>query len=469
MRREGTLTRALLAARSGPDGSTVTRQYIGQALKSLIMHEVGHTLGLRHNFRGSAGATKAQLADRTFTQANGLGVSVMDYSPPSLSLDPRKQGDYHAGTIGTYDRWAIRYGYASLGPRELAAANGKGAAPAAPVWTPDAEINALRTVAGEAAKPSHLYGTDEDAGFGGFGLDPTVSRYDQTSDPLEWARDRVSLITGLFDSLDTRMVAPGQSYARLRTAFADLLNDRWYAILLTTKYLGGATTARDHRGDPSGRPALTTVPAARQREALAFITEVGFGEQAYRFRPELLSRLGPDRWRHWGSTPGADGRIDFSVLNWATAQQSSLLGQLLDPAVLSRIRDAELRATDGEPTVTIPELFTTLTRGIWAEAAYPTAGRAAVPRNITSVRRDLQRLYLNSMIRMIVSPLPETPEDARTLARATLADLSGELDRALLRRGAELDPYTRAHLVDSKERISQALNAQMVQTAGTAR
>jgi len=469
MRRQGTLTRALLAARNGGhDGSAVTRKYIGQALKALIMHEVGHTLGLRHNFRGSAGATKAQLADRTFTQANGLGVSVMDYSPPALSLDQRKQGDYHAGTIGTYDRWAIRYGYASLGPNELAA-NGKGSASAAPVWTPDAEINALRTVAGEAAKPTHLYGTDEDAGFGGFGLDPTVSRYDQTSDPLDWARDRVTLINGLFDSLDTRMVAPGESYARLRTAFTDLLNDRWYATLVTTKYLGGATTARDHRGDPSGRPALATVPAARQREALAFLTDAGFGEQAYRFRPELLSRLGPDRWRHWGSMPGADGRIDFPVHNWAIAQQSSLLGQLLDPVVLARIRDAELRATDSEPTVTIPEVFTTLTRAIWAEAAYPAAGRAAVPRNITSVRRDLQRLYLNSLIRMIVSPLPETPEDARTLARATLADLAGELDRALLRRGVELDPYTRAHLVDSKERISQALNAQMIQTAGPAR
>jgi hypothetical protein len=469
MRRQGTLTRALLAARNaGPGASAVTRQYIGQALKALIMHEIGHTLGLRHNFRGSAGATKAQLADRTFTQANGLGVSVMDYSPPALSLDPRKQGDYHAGTIGTYDRWAIRYGYASLG-RPEPAASGKGSASAAPAWTPDAEINALRTVAKEAAKPAHLYGTDEDAGFGGFGLDPTVSRYDQTSDPLEWARDRVTLINGLFDSLDTRMVAPGESYARLRTAFSDLLNDRWYAVLVTTKYLGGATTARDHRGDPSGRPALTTVPAARQREALAFVTQAGFGERVYRFRPELLSRLGPHRWRHWGSTPGADGRIDFPVHNWAIAQQSSLLGQLLDPVVLIRIRDAELRATDGEPTVTIPELFATLTRAIWSEAVYPEAGKAALPRNITSVRRDLQRLYLNSLIRMIVSPLLDTPEDARTLARATLADLGGELDRALLRRGVELDPYTRAHLVDSKERISQALNAQMIQTAGTAR
>jgi hypothetical protein len=470
MRRQGTLTRALLGTRNtGPGGAAATRRYIGQALKALVMHEIGHTLGLRHNFRGSAGITKAQLADRKFTQAHGLAVSVMDYSPPALSLNPQEQGDYHSGTIGTYDRWAIRYGYSALDTRVLAAASGKGSSAAAQAWTPDAEVNALRTVAAEAARPGHLYGTDEDAGFGGSGLDPTVSRYDQTSDPLEWARDRVALINGLFDSLDTRMVAPGQGYARLRAAFTDLLNDRWYATLVTTKYLGGATTARDHRGDPSARPALVTVPAARQREALAFLMEAGFGEQAYRFRPELLSRLGPDRWKHWGSNAGGDGRIDFPVHKWATAQQSALLGQLLDPAVLSRIRDAELRTTERDSTVTIPELFNTLTRAIWSEAAYPAAGKTPVPQNITSVRRDLQRLYLNSLIQMIVSPLPDTPEDARTLARATLAELAGELDRALLRRGIELDSYTRAHLVDSKERISQALNAQLIQTAATAR
>jgi hypothetical protein len=470
MGRQGTLARALLAGRhEAEDGGGAARQFIGQALKALIMHEIGHTLGLRHNFRGSAGVTRSQLHDPAYTQAHGLGVSVMDYSPPALSLDPKKQGDYYAGTIGTYDRWAIRYGYTPLAT-ESPASTAKGSAAMAHGWTPDAETKALRSIAGEAAKPSHLYGTDEDAGFGGLGLDPTVSRYDQTDDPLGWARERVTLINRLFDSLPTRMVAPGQGYARLRRAFTDLLNDRWYAMLVTTKYLGGAMTARDHRGDPSARPAIMTIPARVQREALEFLIEAGFGEQAYRFSPQLLSHLGPDRWRHWGSMPGADGRIDFPLHDWAMAQQGSLLGQLLDPVVLSRIRDAELRASAGEPTVTIPELFATLTQAIWTEVGYPgPGGKPGLSRNITSVRRDLQRLYLNSLIRMIVSPLPDTPEDARTLARATLADLGAELDRALVRRGVELDPYTRAHLVDTRERITQALNAQMFQNAGMTR
>src|SRR6185295_4778373 len=189
MRREGTLTRALLAAgHPGPDGVAVTQRYIGQALKALIMHEVGHTLGLRHNFRGSAGATKAELADANYTAEHGMGVSVMDYSPPALALEPRRQGDYYAPTIGSYDRWAITYGYADVAPSVSLAQHGaKGAAQEGGPWSPDLELNGLRAIASQAADPAHLFASDEDAGFGGFGLDPTVSRYDQTSDPLGWA------------------------------------------------------------------------------------------------------------------------------------------------------------------------------------------------------------------------------------------------------------------------------------------
>ena len=194
----------------------------GSVPAALVMHEVGHTLGLRHNFRGSAGITAAQLADRDHTERYGHGVSVMDYAPPALSLDPRQQGHFYSPTIGSYDRWAITYGYAEAGGVS-AGRTAKGAASDAAGWTPDIEINALRTIASRAAEPGHLYASDEDAGFGAAGLDPTVSRYDMTDDPLAWARERVTLIDGLFDSLETRVVAPGDGYGRLRRAFVDLL------------------------------------------------------------------------------------------------------------------------------------------------------------------------------------------------------------------------------------------------------
>ncbi|HEX3275288.1 MAG TPA: zinc-dependent metalloprotease [Gemmatimonadales bacterium] len=461
----GALVAAVMASRGEiPAGGEPGQAYVGQALKALVMHEVGHTLGLRHNFRGSAGASAAQLANRAWTAAHGFGVSVMDYSPPALALDGARQGDYYSPTIGSYDRWAITYGYADVAAGPVLHTASKGSGPEAPAWTPEVEVNGLRAIASEAADPAHLYASDEDAGFGTQGLDPTVSRYDQTDDPLGWARGRVGLINGLFDSLETRVVAPGESYDRLRSTFTDLLNDRWYALLVTTKYLGGATTSRDHRDDPGARPPVANVPAAQQRAALAFVAEAGLGEQAYRFRPALLNRLATDRWMHWGASPGSAGRPDFPLHEWALTQQGSLLGQLLDPAVLARIRDAELRAEPGEATLGLPELFGTLTRSIWSEIGAGVSGRTVRPRNVTSVRRDLQRLQLNLLIQLAVSPPGGTPEDARALARMTLVGLGGDLDRALGAPRTELDEYTRAHLADARERIGRALDAQMIQT-----
>lgn len=244
----------------------------------------------------------------------------------------------------------------------------------------------------------------------------------------------------------------------------DLLFERWYATLVTTKYLGGAYTARD-RADPNARPSFTAVPAARQREALAFITRAGLGEDVYRFSPSLLNKLAPPRWFHWGANPFDGNRIDFPLHDWALALQGTLVDLLIDPGVLARLRDAELRAEARDQVVTIPDVFGTLTTAIWSEGGYGGAGRA---RNVSSIRRDLQREYLGRLVRMVVSPLPGTPEDARTVARATLAELGSRLDQALA-GGNQLDVYTRAHLADSRQRIQQALNAQVVQSAGPVR
>jgi hypothetical protein len=457
---EGTVFRsALIGAGVVPPGGSVPREYIGQALKELVMHEVGHGLGLRHNFRGSAGISRTQLGDRGWTAQNGLGASVMDYAPPAVSLDRTTQGEYYSSTIGSYDRWAVRYGYAPIGPgvQRPREARGGGEAEA---WTPDQELGALQGIANQAARLGHLYGTDEDAGFGRYGLDPTVTRYDHTDSPLDWARDRVALVNATFDSLETRLIAPGQAYPRLRSAFTDLLSARWYATMVVTKYIGGAYTSRDHRGDPGARPALTNVPASQQREALSFINTAAFGEESYRFAPELLTRLAPSRWSHWGAGT-TDERADFPLHTWAATQQGAVLSQLLDPAVLARIRDAELRAAPNEDVFTIPELFDSLATSLWSEALAPSS--RAEPARISSVRRDLQRAHLNRMIAMIVSPPAGLPEDARAVARMTLTTLGAQLDRALTRGGDRLDPYSRAHLTDSRERIAQALDAPMIQ------
>ena len=221
----------------------------------------------------------AQLANKGWTSTHGVGVSVMDYSPPALAADPARQGDYYAPTIGSYDRWAIAYGYADV-------TNGAGHAldaPRARARTPPRGRPRSRSTGSAPSprrrptRPTSTAPTRTRASAAS-GSIPTVAATIRPTTRSGWARGRVALIDGLFDSLETRVVAPGQSYGRLRTAFTDLLNDRWYALLVTTKYLGGATTSRDHRGDPGARPAVVNVPAAQQRAALTFLADAGFGE-----------------------------------------------------------------------------------------------------------------------------------------------------------------------------------------------
>src|SRR3989449_2113125 len=150
-----------------------------------------------------------------------------------------------------------------------------------------------------------------------------------------------------------------------------------------------------------------------------------------------------------------------TLFPYTTLFQGTLVRLLTDPQVLSRVRDAELRAQNRNQMVTIPDILTTLTSSIWAEAG----GQGSRGRNTTSIRRDLQRMYLARLLQMVVTPEPGMPEDARTVARATLASLSGALGRALAPAN-ELDGYTQAHFADSRQRIEQALNAQVVQPLG---
>ena len=219
------------------------------------MHEVGHTLGLRHNFRGSAGITAAQLSDRDHTAEHGFGVSVMDYNPPAISLDRRLQGHYYAPTIGSYDRWAITYGYADVSASALhgsTAARAKGAL-----------ATGERLDAGGRAQRS--------PGDRGRGVRPRPPVRERRGRRFRRARpgpDRVPLRSdgrparlgagaGRPDRRPLRFTGDPGGGVRVRGTAGcappspSLLDDRWYALLVTTKYLGGAITSRDHLGDPN--------------------------------------------------------------------------------------------------------------------------------------------------------------------------------------------------------------------------
>jgi uncharacterized protein DUF4953/uncharacterized protein DUF5117 len=427
---------------AAPMTGPLWEQYIGDMLIHTTMHEVGHTLGLRHNFRSSMATPMAKLHDKPWTAQNGLVASVMDYATPNIDYTSTHQGEYYSVWPGTADAWMIRYGYAPSGASDA-----------------DADYEFARKIADESEQPGHEYSTDEDTN-GPFALDPRTNHWDLGDDPLAFARERADWISGMWKNskLEERVLAEGGEYPVLRRAVDGMFEQYGIALNLAVKWVGGQFNSRSHRGQPGAVAALRPVPAARQREALDFIAARGFAANAFSVDPGLLNKLGPDRWSHWGVAEQfgifTGPRLDYNFNDKALALQTGLLETLTAPMLLARLREAESRSA--EP-YRMAEHFDRLTRAIWGEVGGASAPALKVLDG-PGTRRELQRAYVDRLAGMVVAPAPGTPDDARALARLQLTRIDGRASRTLAGE-VPLGDYTRAHLMESRARIKRAVEA----------
>jgi hypothetical protein len=445
---------ATLAGLGVIDGTgPMPEEFLGDAIRDLVLHEVGHTIGLRHNFKGSSAIPYDKLHDKDFTRKNGLSLSVMDYAPVNLHVDPKRQGHYWNVEVGAYDMWAIQYAYAPIYEQS----------PSAPfaysgtlAKTPEAELVGLRKIASQASSPLHAYNTDEDAHLGPMAIDPLSNVWDLGSDPMRFARDRAEIVARIKPRIEQRLIADGDSYARLRGAVNGLLFEQVRSLLPVTKTVGGIYFSRDHKGDPEGRPPFTPVSAAKQREAVKLIVDNAFAPGSFKVDPAMLNKMAPNRFSDWSGGWFA-APIDFPIHATVGSMQQWLLEELLDNGRLARMVDNTVRMPGGAEAYTVAELFSSVGGAIWMELG--EGGRA--PRNVDSFRRNLQRAHLDQMSRIMLNlrPFPwvqPAPEDARSLARYELVELGQRIDRALA-AGGSIETTTRAHLLESKARIDKAI------------
>jgi len=427
MGAQGNLIRSALLARGEISANEPTPDYyVDQAVRWVTMHEVGHTLGLRHNFRSSVDTPLEKLYDEDFTGDHGVYSSVMDYPSPNISSNGEESSHFYNTGVGSYDRWVISYGY-----------------------TPDDEK--AKEIARRAAEPGHAYGTDEDARGAG-AVDPHVNVYSLSEDPVAWGRDRANLIREMIPILPDIALQDDMPFYEVTDLFNSMFFQYARALTPSVKYIGGQHQYRDHRGDPDGRMPFEPVPLEKQQEALNTIIEFAFDANAILLPDDVFQQFGANRWSHWGQSNTWQGRIDYPLHRTLLGVQSSLLTQLLAPVRLERIRDTEVKF-GAENTVTIPELMDRLTNAIWIETW------SAPGENINSNRRDLQRTHLDQMITLVTDAPSGTPADARSVARMTLQDLHDRLELRLTPPVYDFDGYTRAHLEESKKRIQSALDA----------
>lgn len=411
------------------------KDYINQYLRLIIAHEVGHTLGLRHNFRGSTLLPPQEMNNTEITKNKGLTTSVMDYIPPNIAPQGTKQGDYFPSMVGPYDEWAIKYGYTTI-----------------QTSTPIAEKPILEEIAAQSYKPELSYSTDEDV----YDLDPTADAWDNSGNVLLYSQWQLNNSRVMWERIDKRFPMAGDSYSDVSERFSTVLGNYFQQIYFTTKYIGGQSFYRIHpseipsekvSGVPQHRLPFEPVPVEEQRQALETLQKYVFAEDALSFSPELLNKLAPSRWRHWGSSPRV-GRLDFPIHDLVLLMQGSVLRDLLSGDRLSRLKDIELKTPEGK-ALTLPELFDTLQSGIWTEVIQPKAK----PMKIASLRRGLQRQYLDILTGMVLRK-ENVPEDARTIAWYKLK----QLDEKLKGVNSE-DEYTKAHLLETRDRIEKVLNA----------
>ena len=420
---------------SGPEAE----QFVIDFLVDVTMHEVGHTLGLRHNFRSSRIYNDRELSDPRFTAANGLAGSVMEYAPINLARPGEPGGTPFQTVLGPYDYWAIEYAYKPM-----------------PVGTtPEQEKAELQRIAARSAEPQLAYGTDEDNFLG---IDPESLVFDLGPDPMGFADKRIAIARDLLARQEARPLKPDADYSVLRRAIGYAVRDAGRAAGILSRQIGGVRTLRDYPG--SGRDPLVPVEAAQQRQALDVLARGVLAADAFQLSPALQRKLAPDFTDRTAAVfgDGDPGATDYSIAAVVLGMQRALLAQLMSDGLATRLLDSEgkVDARSGSGSAfRLSELYTRLTREVWSEL-----GKSG---DITAARRELQREHTNRLSTMLLRPTAASRADARSLLRVEAQGLLARINAANKRAG--LSAEARAHLADSADSLTQALQAKL-QRAG---
>lgn len=406
--------------------------FVGPMLADLVAHEVGHTIGLRHNFKASSIYSLKDINSNALKGTKPFAGSVMDYIPVNVNMDDGEvQGDYAMIDIGPYDLWAIEYGYT---------------------------FGDTKKVLERVSEPELAYQTDEDTG----GPDPLARRYDFAQDPLDYAASRMRLAKFHRERLIDKFVKPGDSWAKARRGYQMTLSTQTGSVSIMANWLGGSFVNRDQKGDPGNRKPLTPVSAEQQRKALQFVIDNAFDEASFGLTPELLQYMtvNKDESRRDEPTWPLHDRI--------AGIQASALTMLMNPTTLRRVYDNEFVVPSGQDALTLPELLETVTRAVWKELdKAPDQRFTARSPMVSSLRRNLQREHLERLIDLSLNGgFNAAGKVIANLATSKLREINTKIGRTLDKGDSNLDPYTKAHLSEAKLRIDKALDAQYVYNGG---
>ncbi|MFN2450525.1 MAG: zinc-dependent metalloprotease [Candidatus Baltobacteraceae bacterium] len=415
--------------RYGRNTDPVPAKFVHDEVFSTLLHEMGHNMGLQHNFIGSMAYTARQLQDASFTRRNGVTSSAMEYAPINLWPRGTPQGDFYQTTLGPYDYFAIKYGYQPL----------------ARAATPEAERPTLAHWAAAWSNPLYRYMSDEDVSWNnGHAADPRSEQGDLTNDPMSWCETQMRMYRGQMDTINRLWPQPGHDYEEESRVFGTMLRSYLSCPNIVSHFIGGQYLSRAHRGDPGAQPAVVPVSRADEHRAFAILDRYLFDSRALEVAPQTLARLGYSEWAGYGYT-GWEGygnlplwaynppvRHDYALADRIRRVQLGVVDFLLQPVVLARIDENPSEAT--RRTMSITDLFDWLHQGVFGGLDRP---------DVPLISRNLQLAVAGRLETLMNKPAAGTPPDAQGMARVELQRIARDAQRALRHPH---DAITSAHL-----------------------
>ncbi len=363
-------------------------QFIRQALFDLVLHEVGHTLGLNHNFIASQLHSYDKMQDTTIGKTIGLTASVMDYTIANIAADKSRQGLYFDIKPGPYDKWAIQYGYVQ----------GKDSAD---------EQALLKKILAQSNKKEHRFMNDaDDMRAPGRGIDPRANLYDMSDDAIGYAVTNIKMANDIMPKLLEKYSKSGQSYHELRNAYLILTGSYSRSLNVITRYIGGVYVNRSFAGQDASTPPFTPVPLAEQKRAMQMLATYAFSKNAFQVPEKIYSYLQMQRRGYDFRKEPEDPKIHERFLNI----QRGIFDQVLHPNVLQRLTDSKLYGNQYE----LNTMMGDLTNALFQED---------LSGNVSTLRQNAQVEYVQRLLKIV--------ESKGTYSYTSQSAAFGELQRIL--------------------------------------
>ncbi len=398
-------------------------EVMGRLVQFVSSHEVGHTLGLPHNFASSHAYPVEKLRDAEFTKAMGTAPSIMDYARFNYIAQPGDEGVSLMPNVGPYDKYAVAWGYR----------------PIPDAATPEDELMTLdQWILEKQGDPIYRYGRQ------GNSYDPTAQSEDLGDNSMKASEYGIANLKRIMPNLMEWTSEPEKPYKN----FEDLSEMYGQVITQFNRYMGHVKTniggvAEVYRAVGQDKPIYTHTAKDLQKSAVAFLNSELFATPSWMMDDQIIARI-----------------EDFGALERIRGVQANTLNSVLDLGRLGRVIENE--ALNGNDAYKITDLFDDLRKGIWSEL--PSG------KTIDVYRRALQRAYIERMEYLMTSDGPNIPaayrrylgtqinasqSDIRPMARGELKILQRDIRSAISRTS---DRMSKLHLEDALERVNAILD-----------